>query len=152
MGIESPRVYTSQGVPISVTGVAQVKINGQSEEMLRAAAEQFGSKCEEEIAHVAKETLEGHQRAMMGNMTVEEIYKEPKTFSNAVLETAKKDFINFGMSIISYTLKDIRDDVGYLKSPGETRTSEVQRDARIGEAEAQRDASMAEAESEMQRM
>ena len=49
--IESPRVYTSQGVPISVTGVAQVKINGQSDEMLRAAAEQFGSKAEDEIAH-----------------------------------------------------------------------------------------------------
>ena len=52
--IESPRVYTSQGVAISVTGVAQVKINGQSDEMLRAAAEQFGSKCEDEIAHGKK--------------------------------------------------------------------------------------------------
>ena len=150
--IRSDSVYTGQGVPISVTGIAQVKINGENEEMLRSAAEQFESKEEDEVAHIAQETLEGHQRAMMGNMTVEEIYKERKTFSNAVLETAKKDFINFGMSIISYTLKDIRDDVGYLKSLGETRTSEVQRDTRIGEAEAQRDAGMAEAESEMQRM
>ena len=64
---------------------------------------------------VAKETLEGHQRAMMGNMTVEEIYRERKTFSNAVFEVSKKDFVKFGMSIISYTLKDITDEVGYLK-------------------------------------
>ena len=64
---------------------------------------------------VAKETLEGHQRAMMGNMTVEEIYRERKTFSSAVFEVSKKDFLKFGMIIISYTLKDITDDVGYLK-------------------------------------
>jgi len=150
--IESPRVYTSQGVPISVTGVAQVKINGQSDEMLRAAAEQFGSKAEDEIAHVAKETLEGHQRAMMGNMTVEEIYRERKTFSNAVFDVSKKDFVKFGMSIISYTLKDITDEVGYLKALGQSRTAQVQKDARVGEAEARRDANMAEAQAEMQRM
>ena len=64
---------------------------------------------------VAKETLEGHQRAMMGNMTVEEIYRERKPFSNAVFDVSKKDFVKFGMSIISYTLKDITDEVGYLK-------------------------------------
>ena len=67
---------------------------------------------------VAKETLEGHQRAMMGNMTVEEIYRERKTFSNAVFDVSKKDFVKFGMSIISYTLKDITDEVGYLKVSG----------------------------------
>ena len=59
--------------------------------------------------------MEGHQRAMMGNMTVEEIYRERKTFSNAVFDVSKKDFVKFGMSIISYTLKDITDEVGYLK-------------------------------------
>ena len=32
--VESPTVYTSQGVPISVTGIAQVKIQGQNEDML----------------------------------------------------------------------------------------------------------------------
>ena len=78
--VESPLVYTSQGAPISVTGVAQVKINAQSEEMLRAAAELFGKKGMKHISRVARETLEGHQRAMMGNMTVEEIYRERKKF------------------------------------------------------------------------
>jgi len=150
--IKSENTYTSQGVPISVTGVAQVKINGENDEMVRAAAEQFGSKCEDEIHHIALETLEGHQRAMMGNMTVEEIYRDRKTFAEAVFNTAKKDFIHLGMVIISYTLKDIRDDVGYLAALGATRTSEVQRDARMGEAEARRDAGMAEAQAEMQRM
>lgn len=150
--IESPRVYTSQGVPISVTGVAQVKINGSNDEMLRAAAEQFGGKDTDEIIYVAKETLEGHQRAIMGNMTVEEIYRDRKTFSTRVFEVASTDLVNMGVMIISYTLKDVTDEVGYLAALGQARTAEVLRDARIGEAEARQESTIAEARAEMQRM
>jgi hypothetical protein len=49
----------------------QVKIQGQNEEMLLAACEQFLGKQEHEIQHIALVTLEGHQRAIMGSMTVE---------------------------------------------------------------------------------
>lgn len=83
--------------------------------MLRAAAEQFGSKSQDEILYVSRETLEGHQRAIMGNMTVEEIYRDRKQFSSRVFEVASTDLINMGISIISYTIKDITDEVGYLK-------------------------------------
>lgn len=69
--VESPRVYTKLGVPISVTGIAQVKIQGQNREMLATACQQFLGKTEAEIQNVALETLEGHQRAIMGCMTVE---------------------------------------------------------------------------------
>uniref|UniRef100_A0A8D9APA1 Flotillin-1 n=1 Tax=Cacopsylla melanoneura TaxID=428564 RepID=A0A8D9APA1_9HEMI len=69
--VESKNVYTSQGVPISVTGVAQVKIQAQNEEMLMTACEQFLGKTEDEIQHIALVTLEGHQRAIMGSMSVE---------------------------------------------------------------------------------
>lgn len=69
--VSSNQVNSVQGVPISVTGIAQVKIQGQNEEMLLAACEQFLGKSEEQITQVALETLEGHQRAIMGSMTVE---------------------------------------------------------------------------------
>merc|ERR1712018_312861 len=150
--VQSPKVYTSQGVPISVTGVAQVKINGQNRDMLRAAAEQFGGKEESEIAKVAKETLEGHQRAIMGTMSVEEIYRDRKTFSSRVFDTATADLVNMGIMVISYTIKEITDDVGYLKALGMARTAEVQRDARVGEAQAKMQSSVAEARAEMERM
>ena len=52
---------------------SQVKVQGQNEEMLLAACEQFLGKPEREIRRVALETLEGHQRAIMGSMTVEVI-------------------------------------------------------------------------------
>lgn len=134
--LRTEMVYTNLGVPISITGIAQVKINGSNEEMLRAAAEQFGDKTVDEIMFVAKETLEGHQRAIMGMMSVEQIYRDRKTFSSRVFEVASGDLAGMGIVVISYTIKEISDDVGYLKSLGLARTAEVQRDARIGEADA----------------
>merc|ERR1712198_562259 len=137
--VKTPRVYTSKGVPISVVGTAQVKINGASEEMLSYAAEQFGGKDVNEIQEVCLSTMEGHQRAIMGNMTVEEIYRDRKTFSQNVLEVASLDLHNMGVSVVSYTLKDVQDEVGYLASLGQARTAQVKRDAIIGEAKSKRD-------------
>ncbi|KAH7934413.1 hypothetical protein HPB51_029196 [Rhipicephalus microplus] len=119
--------------------VKQVKIQGQNVEMLRAACEQFLGKKDEEVMHIARETLEGHQRAIMGTMSVEEIYKDRKKFSKQVFEVASSDLVNMGITVVSYTIKDISDDEGYLRALGMARTAEVKRDARIGEAEAQRD-------------
>merc|ERR1712168_1006734 len=150
--VHTSKVYTSQGVPISVVGTAQVKINGSSEEMLAYAAEQFGGKSQDEILQICLETMEGHQRAIMGNMTVEEIYGDRKTFSKNVFNVASVDLHNMGIAVISYTLKDVRDEVGYLASLGQARTAQVKRDALIGEAEAKKDATIAEALAEEQRM
>ncbi|XP_076455396.1 flotillin-1-like isoform X1 [Babylonia areolata] len=150
--IESSNVYTQLGVSISVTGIAQVKIQGSNEDMLQSACELFLGKSEREIKNVAQETLEGHQRAIMGNMTVEEIYKDRKKFSKAVFEVASSDLVNMGIYVVSYTIKDIRDDEGYLKALGMKRTAEVQRDARMGEAEARRDAGIKESLAEEKRM
>ncbi|XP_016940948.1 flotillin-1 isoform X1 [Drosophila suzukii] len=154
--VESPCVYTSQGVPISVTGIAQVKVQGQNEDMLLTACEQFLGKSESEINHIALVTLEGHQRAIMGSMTVEEIYKDRKKFSKQVFEVASSDLANMGITVVSYTIKDLRDEEGdskgYLRSLGMARTAEVKRDARIGEAEARAEAHIKEAIAEEQRM
>lgn len=152
LNIESHNVYTQKGVAVSVTGIAQVKVQGQSQEMLAAACELFLGKSESEVRKVAQETLEGHQRAIMGNMTVEEIYKDRKKFSKHVFDVASSDLVNMGICVVSYTLKDIRDEEGYLRSLGMARTAQVKRDARIGEAEAQKDSGVKEAEAEERRM
>ncbi|XP_052095388.1 flotillin-1-like isoform X2 [Mytilus californianus] len=150
--VESTNVYTQHGVAISVLGIAQVKIQGSNQDMLASACELFLGKSEAQIRNVAQETLEGHQRAIMGNMTVEEIYKDRKKFSKAVFEVASSDLVNMGIFVVSYTITDIRDSEGYLKSLGLARTAQVKRDARIGEAEARRDAGIKEAIAEEARM
>ncbi|KAK4877414.1 hypothetical protein RN001_009920 [Aquatica leii] len=150
--IDTPKVYTCQGVPISVSGIAQVKIQGQNKDMLLTACEQFLGRKDAEIRAIALATLEGYQRAIMGSMTVEEIYKDRKKFSKQVFEVASSDLVNMGITVVSYTLKDISDDMGYLLSLGMARTAEVKRDARIGQAEAQAEATIKEALAEEQRM
>jgi len=62
----------------------------------------------------------------MGNMTVEEIYRERKVFSENVFKQASKNLYEMGIQVISYTIKDIRDDVGYLASLGKAQTAQVQ--------------------------
>jgi len=152
LNIDSRNVYTKLGVAVNVNGVAQVKIAGKNKDMLEKACQVFLKKSTAQIQEVCKETLEGHQRAIMGQMTVEEIYKDRKKFSEAVFEVASTDLVNMGITIISYTIKDIKDDHGYLKALGMARTSQVKRDARIGEAEAKRDSGIKEAIAEEQRM
>jgi len=137
--VNSPRVYTVHGVPLSVTGIAQVKITSNNEDMLRSACEQFADKKVGDIQDIARATLEGHQRAIIGHMSVDEIFKDRKKFSEQVFEQASTDLFNMGISIISYTLREIKDEESYMESMGQSRTSEVQRDARIGEAECNRD-------------
>ncbi|KYO29919.1 flotillin-1 [Alligator mississippiensis] len=152
LNVKSEKVYTRHGVPISVTGIAQVKIQGQNKEMLAAACQMFLGKTESEITHIALETLEGHQRAIMAHMTVEEIYKDRQKFSEQVFKVASSDLVNMGISVVSYTLKDIHDDQDYLHSLGKARTAQVQKDARIGEAEAKRDAGIREAKAKQQKL
>ncbi|CAG5130816.1 unnamed protein product, partial [Candidula unifasciata] len=81
-----------------------------------------------------------------------EIYKDRKKFSKAVFEVASSDLVNMGIYVVSYTLKDIRDEELYLKSLGLARTAQVKRDARIGEAEAKRDSGIKEALAEEKRL
>merc|ERR1711935_788305 len=153
LNVYSPKVYTMQGVPLSVTGIAQVKITSHNEEMLRAAVEQFIDKDRKDIEGVAMETLEGHQRAMMGAMTVDEIFKDRIKFSTQVFDIASTDLFNMGIQVISYTLKDIKDEDQYMVSLGMARTAEIVGDAKIevSIAEEQRLASKLANKTEVER-
>jgi flotillin len=144
--VQTPEVYTEMGVPVNVDGVAQIKIKGD-EVSIRTAAEQFLSKSTQEVKTVAHETLAGHLRAILGTMTVEDIYKDRDAFAQKVQEVSAVDMANMGLEIVSFTIKDIRDDQGYLDALGQARTAEVKRDAAIGQALAARDATVKSAEA-----
>merc|ERR1719154_339898 len=140
-------VETKQGVPLTVTGVAQVKIM-KNPELLQIAAEQFLGKKEDEIIDTILQTLEGHLRAILGTLTVEEVYKDRDQFATLVREIAAPDVGRMGIEILSFTIKDVYDNVEYLASLGKTQTAVVKRDAEIGVAQANRDAGIREAEGE----
>jgi flotillin len=142
----TPEVYTKPGVPIVVDGVAQVKIRGD-ESSIRTAAEQFLGKTVDEIKAIALQTVEGHLRAIIGTLSVEEIYRNRDQFASSVQEVAVSDLANMGLQIVSFTLKDIRDSHGYLDALGKPKTAEIKRDAIIAQAEADRDATIKAAQA-----
>merc|ERR1712106_486654 len=144
-------VETKQGVPLTVTGVAQVKIM-KDEALLSVAAEQFLGKNEAEITDTILQTLEGHLRAILGTLTVEEVYKDRDQFADLVRQIASPDVGRMGIEILSFTIKDVYDNVEYLASLGKTQTAVVKRDAEIGVAQANRDAGIREAECEKSAM
>jgi len=140
-------VETAQGVPLTVTGVAQVKIM-KNADLLQTASEQFLGKKEHEIKSTVLQTLEGHLRAILGTLTVEEVYKDRDQFASLVREVAAPDVGRMGIEILSFTIKDVYDNVTYLASLGKAQTAAVKRDAEIGVAQANRDAGIREAECE----
>ena len=137
--VQTPEVYTSKGVPVKVDGVAQIKVKGD-DVSIRTSAEQFLGKATDEIRNIATQTLEGHLRAILGTMTVEEIYQNRDAFASKVQEVAAGDMANMGLGIVSFTIRDIRDGQGYLDALGKPRIAQVKRDAQIAQAEADRDA------------
>jgi len=140
-------VETAQGVPLTVTGVAQVKIM-KNTDLLQTASEQFLGKKEHEVKSTVLQTLEGHLRAILGTLTVEEVYKDRDQFASLVREVAAPDVGRMGIEILSFTIKDVFDTVTYLQSLGKAQTAAVKRDAEIGVAQANRDAGIREAECE----
>lgn len=147
LDVSTPEVYTEQGVPVLADGVAIIKIGGSVEDVA-TAAEQFMGKPTEALKGEAQEVLEGHLRAILGSMTVEEVYRNRDRFAQEVQGVAAKDLKKMGLQIVSFTIKDVRDKQGYLEALGKPRIAAVKRDAEIAEAEALRDSRIQKARAE----
>ncbi|HEY8019456.1 MAG TPA: SPFH domain-containing protein [Thermoanaerobaculia bacterium] len=147
LDVTTPEVYTAQGVPVAVDGVAQIKIK-KDEASLQAAAERFLGKQPQEIAKIALETVQGHLRGILGTLTVEDIYMSRDQFAQKVQEISAGDLANMGLGIDSFTIRDIRDKHGYLEALGKPRIAAIKRDAAIAEANANKEAAIAQADAE----
>jgi len=147
LDVSTPEVYTEQGVPVMADGVAIIKIGGTVED-ISTAAEQFMGKPTEALKMEAQEVLEGHLRAILGSMTVEEVYRNRDRFAQEVQGVAAKDLKKMGLQIVSFTIKDVRDNNGYLDALGRPRIAAVKRDADIAQAQAIRDARIQKAKAD----
>ena len=147
LDVTTPEVYTSEGVPVLTDGVAVIKV-GSSVEDVATAAEQFLGKPDEELRAEAREVLEGHLRAILGTLTVEEVYRNRDKFAQEVQSVAARDLKKMGLQIVSFTIKDVRDKNGYLEALGRPRIAAIKRDADIAEAEATRDARIKKANAD----
>lgn len=141
VSLETKKAYTRQGVAVTVQAVANVKI-GSDDVSLRNAAERFLGMRLDGITQVVLQTLEAHLRAICGTLTVEEINSDRQAFAQRMTAEAAEDFRKMGLVIDVFAVQHIADEHSYLDSLGRKRTSEVVRDAEIGEADARRDSMM----------
>ena len=145
MSLRCPEALTAQGVLISAEAQGQVKI-ASDDGSLHRAVENFLSKGAAGITYVAQEVLEGHMRAVLGTLAVEEIYANREEFARRVRAIAAEDFSRLGLELVSYSLKDITDAQGYIQAMGARRIAEVKLEATLAQAETERDAAIRAAE------
>jgi flotillin len=149
IGLKISKAYTKEGVAVTVEAVANVKIGGD-DVSLRGAAERFLGMSSDQIKGVIFQTLEGHLRAILGTLTVEEINADRQAFAQKMTDEAAVDLKKMGVNIDILTIQQISDEMGYLDALGKKRTAEVKRDAVIGEAQAQRDATIKSASADQE--
>src|SRR5947208_11412464 len=146
--VRTAETYTSHGVPVQIDGVCMVKIDGSDPGIVRAA-EQFLSRSREDIVRTALQAVEGHTRAAVGGLSIEDIYRERQRLVGAVRELSQPDLERMGLEIVSLTIRNVGDKQGYLEALGRPRTAQVKRDAIRGEAEAEREAKAARYEADL---
>ncbi len=131
-------LYTKQGVAVTVEAVAQIKVRSDSESIL-TAAEQFLSKTPLEREALIRLVMEGHLRGIIGQLTVEQIVKEPEMVAERMRATCADDMSKMGLEVISFTIKEVRDQNEYITNMGRPDIARIKRDAEIAAAEAERD-------------
>ena len=131
-------LYTKQGVAVTVEAVAQIKVKSDKESIL-TAAEQFLTKTDQEREGLIRLVMEGHLRGIIGQLTVEEIVKQPEMVGDRMRATCADDMNKMGLEVISFTIKEVRDKNEYITNMGKPDVARIKRDADVATAEAERD-------------
>src|SRR3981189_725712 len=139
-------LYTKQGVAVTVEAVAQIKVKSDKESIL-TAAEQFLTKADQEREGLIRLVMEGHLRGIIGQLTVEEIVKQPEMGGDRMRATCADDMNKMGLEVISFTIKEVRDKNEYITNMGRPDVARIKRDADVATAEAERDTAIKRAES-----
>src|SRR5499433_926657 len=155
-------LYTRQGVAVTVEAVAQINVKSDQESIL-TASEQFLTKTPDQREGLIRLVMEGHLRGIIGQLTVEEIVKQPEMVSERMRSTCADDMNKMGLEVISFTIKEVRDkneyilnmgkpDVARIKRDADVATAEADRDTAIKRALAQREAAVAKAQADQERV
>src|SRR5689334_16391050 len=140
-------MYTKQGVAVTVEAVAQIKVKSDPAS-IQTAAEQFLTKEPQEREGLIRLVMEGHLRGIIGQLTVEEIVKEPEMVADRMRSACAEDMTKMGLEVVSFTIKEVRDKNEYITNMGRPDVARIKRDAEIAAAEAERDTAIKRAEAQ----
>jgi flotillin len=139
-------LYTKQGVAVTVEAVAQIKVKSDPVSV-QTASEQFLTKSPDQREGLIRLVMEGHLRGIIGQLTVEEIVKQPEMVADRMRSTCADDMSKMGLDVISFTIKEVRDKNEYIVNMGRPDIVRIKRDADVAAAEADRDTAIKRAEA-----
>src|SRR5438309_4914338 len=139
-------LYTKQGVAVTVEAVAQIKVKSDLES-IHTASEQFLTKTPDQRESLIRLVMEGHLRGIIGQLTVEQIVKEPEMVGERMRSTCADDMTKMGLEVVSFTIKEVRDKNEYIVNMGRPDVARIKRDADVAAAEADRDTAIKRAEA-----
>src|ERR1700728_1204580 len=142
----SQDLYTMQGVAVTVEAVAQIKVRSDMQSIM-TSAEQFLSKTPPQREGLIRLVMEGHLRGIIGQLSVEQIVKEPEMVGDRMRGTCAEDLSKMGLEVISFTIKEVRDKNEYISNMGRPDVARIKRDADVATAEAERDTAIKRAEA-----
>src|SRR6202171_4624436 len=140
-------LYTKQGVAVTVEAVAQIKVKSDPLS-IQTASEQFLTKSPDQREGLIRLVMEGHLRGIIGQLTVEQIVKEPEMVADRMRNTCADDISKMGLEVISFTIKEVRDKNEYIVNMGRPDVARIKRDADVVAAEADRDTAIKRAEAQ----
>jgi flotillin len=139
-------LYTKQGVAVTVEAVAQIKVRSDPES-IQTAAEQFLTKTDQAREALIRLVMEGHLRGIIGQLSVEQIVKEPEMVGDRMRATCADDMSKMGLEVVSFTIKEVRDKNEYITNMGRPDIARIKRDADVAAAEAERDTAIKRADA-----
>src|ERR687897_557031 len=98
---------TTQGVPVAVEGIVNVKI-ADDEDSIRQAAQRFLDS-QARIPEIVRNVMEGSLRTIIGQLTVSELIRDREVFAARVQEVANGDLQGTGLAIDVFTIQSISD-------------------------------------------
>ena len=123
-------------VTLNVDGVAIVKI-GSDPLFVRRAAERFASQ-DKAIEQFTTEQLEGALRGIVATLSVVELMRERKKFSDQIAADVSHELAEQGLILDSFQIKGITDAVGYIQSLGAPEIQAKRQAAEISQTNADR--------------
>src|SRR5258708_6878329 len=91
--------------------------------------------------------MEGRLGGIIGQLTVEQIVKEPEMVGDRMRSTCADDMSKMGLEVVSFTIKEVRDKNEYITNMGRPDVARIKRDAEVAAAEADRDIAIKRAEA-----
>lgn len=138
--------YSKGGIAMNLDAIANVKISS-NRLVLNNAVERFLESDANELRRVAKETLEGHLRGVVADLTPEQVNEDRLRFAEALTRESEEDLNKLGLHLDTLKILHVNDEVGYLDATGRKSIANIIRAAEIAESDAKRAAEQAESEN-----